>query len=507
MWIDVITAIGTALSPECLLANAIGVALGIVFGALPGLTATMGVALLMPLTFNMPTTEAFSALLGMYCGAIYGGSITAILVGTPGTVAAAATMLEGPALTARGESKKALDMATIASFIGGIFSCIALMTVAPLLAKAATAFGAEEYFAVAMFGMAVVASLSASSIIKGGIAALIGMYLSTIGGDPMSGELRNTYDIMGLYGGLPVVPVLVGLFAVSQILVTMEQYFTKTTGTVKLEISRIGLSWKDLWINKFNFIRSSIIGIVVGIIPATGVGTASYIAYSTAKRASKTPEQYGKGILEGIAATESSNNAVTGGALIPLLTLGVPGDIVTAIMLGALMIQGVVPGPMLFQNNPQEVYGIFSALAVSNVFMLVMGLLAVRPLSKVLLIPTAVLMPAVMALCIVGGYAENNSTFDLYIVAIFGVLGYLMHKVEIPQAPLLLSMILAPIAETNFRRALVISNNDYTVFVTKPISLCILLVTIGVVFKIFLDECKLRRLRTEAARAAGEDED
>lgn len=490
---DIIAAILTSLAPACLLANTMGVALGIIFGALPGLTATMGVALLMPLTFNMPTVEAFSALLGMYCGAIYGGSITAILVGTPGTVAAAATMLEGPSLTARGESKKALDMATIASFIGGILSCVALMTVAPLLAKAATAFGAAEYFAVAIFGMAVVASLSAQAIIKGGIAALIGIYLSTIGGDPISGELRNTFGISAFLGGLPLVPVLVGLFAVSQVLVTLEEAFAKGSQVADVRISREGLTWQDLLVNKWNFLRSSCIGIIVGIIPATGMGTAAYIAYAEAKRASATPERYGHGILEGIAATESSNNAVTGGALIPLLTLGVPGDVVTAIMLGALMIQGLVPGPLLFAEHPQVVYGIFSALTLSNIIMLILGLLAVRSMAKVLLIPTEILMPTVITLCVVGGYAANNSLFDLGLVAVFGLGGYLMHKVDMPQSPLLLSMILAPIAEVNFRRALVISNNEYSVFFSNPICLLIFAVTLLVVMKTAHDELRRRR--------------
>ena len=490
---DVIAAILTSLSPACLLANTIGVGLGIIFGALPGLTATMGVALLMPLTFNMPTVEAFSALLGMYCGAIYGGSITAILVGTPGTVAAAATMLEGPAFTARGESKKALDMATIASFIGGILSCVALMTLAPLLARAATAFGAAEYFAVAIFGMAVVASLSAQAIIKGGIAALLGVYLSTIGGDPISGELRNTFGVSDFLGGLPLVPVLVGLFAVSQVLVTLEECFAKGTRVTDLTISRQGLTLSDLLVNKWNFLRSSCIGILVGIIPATGMGTAAYIAYAEAKRASATPELYGHGALEGIAATESANNAVTGGALVPLLTLGVPGDVVTAIMLGALMIQGLIPGPLLFSEHPQVVYGIFSALTLSNVIMLLLGLVAVRTLAKVLLIPTEVLMPSVITLCVVGGYAANNSLFDLTLVTVFGLGGYLMHKVDMPQAPLLLSMILAPIAEVNFRRALVISNNDHSVFFTNPICLGIFAVTLVVIFKTARDELRRRR--------------
>ncbi len=297
-----------------------------------------------------------------------------------------------------------------------------------------------------------------------------------------------------LFGGLPIVPVLVGLFAVGQILITLESAFTKETKvSIRMDKSSKRLSFKDLWVNKFNLLRSSIIGVIVGIIPATGVGTASYIAYSSAKNASKTPELYGKGVLEGIAATESANNAVTGGALVPLLTLGIPGDIVVAIILGALMIQGLVPGPLLFTEHPDVVYGIFSALAISNVLMLAMGLLAVRPLAKVLLVPTVVLMPAVMTLCVAGGYTVNNSTFDLSLVFIFGLLGYLMTKTGMPTSPLLLSMILSPIAESNFRRAVTISNGDYSVFFTSPISASVLLLTLFVIIRVVLKEVKARR--------------
>ena len=352
MLANIFDGIMNAISMGSLLANLMGVTLGIIFGALPGLTAAMGVALLIPLTFGMPAVEAFSALLGMYVGAIYGGCITAILVGTPGTVSAAATMLEGPALTARGESRRALDMATIASFVGGIVSALALIFIAPMLARAAMSFGAPEYFAVAVFGLTVVASLSSGHLVKGLISALAGLFLATIGLDPVTGDMRNTFDNPNLFNGLSLVPVLVGLFAVSQVLVTVEDV-VRGVSLKESTVSKRGISLKDLTGNVVNFIRSSVIGTLIGIIPATGVSAASFLAYSEAKRFSKTPEMYGKGCVEGIAATESSNNAVCGGALIPLLTLGVPGDIITAIMLGALMIQGLTPGPLLFVEHPR----------------------------------------------------------------------------------------------------------------------------------------------------------
>lgn len=489
MLTPILDGILSALSLNAILANLMGVTLGIIFGALPGLTAAMGVALLIPLTFGMPPVEAFSALLGMYCGAIYGGCITAILVGTPGTVSAAATMLEGPSLTAKGESRKALDMATVASFFGGIFRSLALVSVAPLLARAAMSFSAPEYFAVAVFGLTIVASLSEGQMIKGLISACLGLFFATIGIDNVTGDMRNTFDIPDLFNGLALVPVLVGLFAMSQVLSTVED----VVRGVQLKsgaISKKGLSLKDLTSNVINFLRSSVIGTIIGIIPATGVSAATFFAYSEAKRHSRTPELYGKGCLEGIAATESSNNAVCGGALIPLLTLGVPGDIVTAIMLGALMIQGLTPGPLLFVEHPVTVYGIFAAFIIANILMLICGLIAVRGANWITAIPSGVLMPIVVTLCVIGGFAVNNSTFDLLIVAIFGVLGYLMLKCRFPLPPLLLAMILEPIAEANFRRALSISHNDYAIFYTSPVVCIMLGLSALVLFKSFYDEYK-----------------
>ena len=495
MFANILDGIMSALSLSALLANLMGVALGIIFGALPGLTAAMGVALLIPLTFGMAPVDAFSALLGMYCGAIYGGCITAILVGTPGTVSAAATMLEGPALTARGESRKALDMATIASFIGGIFSALALVSVAPLLARAAMSFSAPEYFAVAVFGLTIVASLSSGHLIKGLISACVGLFLATIGLDPVTGDMRNTFDIPDLFNGLSLVPVLVGLFAMSQVLVTVEDV-VRGVSLKESKISRRGLSLKELTGNTVNFLRSSAIGTAIGIIPSTGVSAATFFAYSEAKRHSKTPEMYGKGCLEGIAATESSNNAVCGGALIPLLTLGVPGDIITAIMLGALMIQGLTPGPLLFQEQGALVYSIFISLLLANVFMLVLGMASVRVFSKIVSIPGGILMPLVTTLCVVGGYALNNSNFDLGVMAVFGILGWIMTKASIPLAPLLLAMILSGIIETNFRRALSISDNDYTVFLTRPVCAVFLCISLFILFNLLRKEWKKAAARS-----------
>ncbi|MFJ7936703.1 tripartite tricarboxylate transporter permease [Sporosarcina sp. NPDC096371] len=485
---DAIAGILFALAPVALLANLAGVALGIVFGALPGLTATMGLALLIPLTFGIPPVVAFSALLGVYVGAVYAGSITAILVGTPGTAAAAAALLEGPALTRKGEAKKALTMTTVASVIGGIFSCIVLIFISPQLAKVALTFGPPEYFALAIFGLSIVAGVSGKSLLKGVIAGLIGLFIATIGMDPINGTNRFTFGNVNLLNGIDVVPALVGLFAISEVLTRIEGKSEQLKS--KISSSSVGMKAADLKRNWFNLLRSSAIGTFIGIIPATGSGVASFVAYNEAKRAAKDKSSFGKGNIDGIAATESANSAVTGGALVPLLTLGIPGDVITAVMLGALMIQGLTPGPMLFTTNGDVVYGIFAALIIANIFMLFLGLGATKIFPKLLRIPEGILMPLIVVLCILGSYSIANSTFDVLIMLFFGLVGYLMLKVELPLAPLLLALILAPIAETNFRRSMLLSQQDLTIFLTRPVSLVILSVTFLVIAKIAFNEFK-----------------
>ena len=483
------SALAAACGFEALLANLLGVALGIVFGALPGLTAVMGVALLIPLTFGLPPVVAFSSLLGMYCGAIYAGSITAILVSTPGTAAAAATMLEGPRLTARGESLRALEMTTVASFVGGVFSCFILAGVAPQLARFALNFSAPEYFALGIFGLTIVATLSEGALLKGCIAACLGLLIAMVGMDPLTGNLRLTFDSANLINGVSLIPALVGLYALSQVFLTCEDVF-RGKRLSAVNISRKGISLAEIWANRSALLRGSLIGTFIGIVPATGSGTASFAAYSEAKRNSRHPEAFGNGAIEGLAATESANNAVTGGALIPLLTLGIPGDVVTAVILGARMIQGMTPGPLLFQEQGALVYSIFISLLLANVFMLVLGMASVRVFSKIVSIPGGILMPLVTTLCVVGGYALNNSNFDLGVMAVFGILGWIMTKASIPLAPLLLALILSGIIETNFRRALSISDNDYTVFLTRPVCAVFLCISLFILFNLLRKEWK-----------------
>lgn len=467
-----------ALDPGALLAGAIGVLLGIFFGALPGLTSTMGVALLIPLTFTLDPIVALSAILGLYVSGVYAGSLTATLIGTPGTAAAAATLLEGPQMRDKGETRKALSMTTIASFIGGLFSCIVLILVAPQLAKVALSFGPPEYFALGFFGISIVAGISSDSLLKGVIAALIGLWISTIGLDPNTGVPRMTFGSTNLLNGIELVPALVGLFAISEVLQRLEKIMDPKKG--KIKINKIGVRFNELRENAFNFLRSSVIGTFIGIIPATGSGIASFVAYNESKRFAKDKERYGTGHLPGLVATETANNAVTGGALVPLLTLGIPGDVITAVILGALMMQGLTPGPELFAKNSDIVSGLFITLVIVNFFLLLIGLLAIKLFPYLLKIKEGLLMPVIVSLCIIGSYAINNSTFDVIITLVFGLLGYALIKGGFPLAPLLLALILAPIIEKNFRNSMVMSEQSLSIFFTRPISLVFILITFAV---------------------------
>lgn len=461
-----------------ILFNALGVAIGIVFGAIPGLTATMGVALFLPFTFGMDPVASFALLLGIYVGGIYGGSITAVLIRTPGTPSSAATVLDGYPLSEQGKAFEALSMATIASFLGGLFSCIVLILLAPQLAKVALSFGPAEYFSVGLFGLSIVATLSSGNMLKGFLAALTGLLIATIGMDPVTGTVRFTFDYVSLTGGVDFVSALIGMFAVSEVFLKLEKIYNEEGLPGLNKVKGKIVSFKILVANTLNFLRSSIIGTIIGIIPATGSGVASWLAYNEAKRSSKTPELFGKGAYAGVAASEAANNAVTGGALVPLLTLGIPGDVVTAVMLGALMIQGLTPGPLLFKDNADVVTGIYAMLLLANVFMVLMGLLGINVFVKILKVPPSVLMPVVLMLCFIGSYAINNRMSDVALALLMGIIGYIFNKVDIPVPPMLLGIILAPIIEANLRRALIISQFDWMTFVTRPISLLFILISV-----------------------------
>lgn len=496
---DIIT---TYLSFTNLLWNFLGVAIGIVFGAIPGLTATMGVALFLPFTFKMEVVQSFALLLGIYCGGTYGGSITAILIRTPGSPASAATVLDGYPMAKRGEAGKALTWCITASAIGGLISCVVLTFFSGTLASWALKFGPSEYCAIGLFGLSIVASLSGKDIKKGALMAGLGLILTTIGLDPIFGTVRYTFSSTALTGGISFVPVLIGVFAVSEVLTNLENMKRPHLKDEKIDkVDNARLSWKEFKGQIVNLLRSSIIGTFIGIIPATGSGIAGWISYNTAKNADKNPESYGNGNPGGIVASEAANNAVTGGALIPLLTLGIPGDVVTAIMLGALMLQGLTPGPTLFTKNPDVVYGIYVMLFVANIFMYIQGKLGVKLFAKALEIPMNVLMSIVMLLCMIGAFGVANSIVDMFIAVLFGVISYLLRKVGYPMPPLLLGMVLGGTIESNYRRAMIISQGSLSIFVTRPITLAFLLLAVFMCFYPTIQNKLAARKQAKAKKA------
>jgi putative tricarboxylic transport membrane protein len=468
----------TIFSPDIMMLLLLGVTGGVVIGSLPGLTATMGVAILLPFTFGMGATPGLVLLIGVYIGAIYGGSIPAILLKTPGTPASAATVYDGYPLVKKGEASKALSVSAIASFVGGIISTLMLMTISPYLAKFALRFSAPEYFALAIFGLTIIASVSSKNIVKGILAGFFGLIVATFGMDPITSYPRFTFGFVDLLNGFSVIPVLIGLFAVSETLYQMEELNKPHDKHAILKIKREYVSIKEMIRIAPTMIKSAIMGTFIGSIPGAGADISAFVCYNEAKRCSKHPEKFGTGILEGIAAPEAGKNGVTGGALVPLLTLGVPGDAVAAVLLGALIVQGLAPGPLLFEKNPDVVYGLFSAMFVGNIFMLIVGLLGIKMFSRIVEIPKKIIIPLIIFLSLVGSYSMNNSMFDVFVTIAFGIIGYFMIKAEIPQSPVVLSIILGPMAETNLRKSVLMYEGSYSFLYTRPITVLFLALAI-----------------------------
>ena len=460
----------------------LGVLAGIVIGALPGLTVNMGIALLLPLTYTFQGMTGILMLLGVYCGAIYGGSITAILISTPGTPASAATVLDGYPLAKRGEAGRALGLSTGASMFGGIFSTIALILISPLLAKVATSFSSAEYFALAVFGISIITSVSSDSVIKGLMGGALGLFIATIGLDPMTSGMRFTFDSIYLMGGISFIPILVGLFAFSQGLISLEEDYQERKSGVshrkESKISRVLPTWSDFKRVLPTYLRSSAIGTGIGVVPGTGGDIASFIAYNEAKRWSKHPEEFGKGSIEGVSAPEAGANSVSGGAMVPVMTLGIPGDGATAIIMGAFMVQGLALGPQLFTDHPVEVNSIFIGLLVANIAMGIMGFLGMRLFAKVMNVPRRVLVPLIFILCSVGAYSVNHDMTDVFVMMGAGIAAYVMIKLKFSMSPIVIGIILGPMAESNFRRTLVISEGDLSIFLTRPVCAVFLVIAL-----------------------------
>ncbi|MDR2860301.1 MAG: tripartite tricarboxylate transporter permease [Elusimicrobiota bacterium] len=472
---NLFSGLAFSFSPGIFIFIFAGVAGGIIIGALPGLTATMGVAVLLPLTFGLDSGPSFAMLLGVYVGAIYGGAISAILLKTPGTPAAAATVLDGYAFTQKGEAAKAMTVSTTSSFVGGIISTIVLITISPILANVALKFAAPEYFMLAVFGLTIIGGISGSSPVKGLIAGMFGMVLCTIGLDPMTSAQRFTFNNINLFSGLSLIPVLIGLFALSEAFVQMENISKEDGQKLNVKFNRSYLKLKELIKLLPTMIKSGIIGTFIGVIPGAGADIAAFVTYNEARRSSKDPQSFGKGNALGIAAPEAGSSGVTGGAMVPLLSLGVPGDAVTAVLLGALIIQGLQPGPLLFSEHPDVVYGIFSTLIISNFLVIILGLLGIKLFCRVIELPKPFIITVIIILSIVGSYAMNNNIFDVWMCLLFGVIGYAFQKGGIPASPIILALILGPMAESNLRRALLMYEGSYSFIWTRPISIVFLI--------------------------------
>lgn len=489
-----------ALAPVNILAMIAGTAIGIMIGCLPGLSAAMGVALLLPLTFTMDASTGLIVLGGIYCGAIFGGSISAILIHTPGTPASAATAIDGYQLTLQGKAGKALATACIASFFGGLLSCISLYFFAPLLAQLAMKFASPEYFWLSIFGLTIIAGVSSKSILKGLMSGALGLIISTIGMDPIEGVQRFMFGQTSLYDGINTTCALIGLFSMSQVLILAEKKIKERGKAAKFN-DKISLSRKEMKVLTPTIIRSWIIGNLVGILPGAGASIACFMGYNEARRFSKHKEEFGHGSLEGIAGSEAANNAVTGGSLIPMLTLGIPGESVTAVLMGGLIIQGLQPGPELFTKYAPMTYTFFAGFVLVQFCMLGIGLLGCRAFAKISRLSDAILIPSVSVLCAVGSFAIRKNFLDVVIMMIFGVLGYLMQKLDLNSAAVVLALILGPIGEKGLRRSLMLSKGNPSILFSSVICwVLVVMCVIGILSPVFMN-----RMEKKMAADAGDD--
>jgi putative tricarboxylic transport membrane protein len=475
-------ALALIFQPFTLIVMAMGTVLGIVFGALPGLTATMGIVIIIPLTYGLPPQIGIAALMGVYCGAISGGGIAATLLNIPGTPSSVATCFDAYPMAKRGEAGRALGIGIFTSLLGGLFSALILSIAAPPIARFALRFGAAEYASLALFGLMIIGSISAGSIAKGLIAGAFGIFVSTIGTDPMVGTLRLTFRNPSLIGGISLLPALIGLFAISQVFEDVQSLLGDEPIHEMQKVTGARFRFKEVFSKWRLVLLSALIGTGVGALPGAGGSIASFLAYDTAKRISKHPEEFGKGSPEGIIASETANNAVTGGAMIPMITLGVPGDSATAVLMGGLLVQGLRPGPILFRDQPVIAYGIFVALFVANLMMFVFQYFGIKIWARILLVKRDILTPIILVLCMVGAFGTSGRIFDTYLVLIFGVIGYFFNKFKFSVAPVVLGIILGPILEANIRRAVHQFQGDWFIFFKRPISLFFLLLSLFSVF-------------------------
>ncbi len=464
-------AIGILLSLEGLLVLVLGTVLGIVLGAMPGIGSTVAVAIVLPFTLTMSQAPAILLLLAVYAGSVYGGSIAAILINTPGTPQSAATCLDGYPMAQRGEAGLALGWATVASVIGGLVSAVVLIFAAPQLAAFALEFGPIETFALILLGMTCIVSVSTGSVVKGLMAGMIGIFLSTVGGDPILGEMRFTFGNWQLFAGFNLLAVVIGVFALSEVFMRASAPLSRVSELVAF--SGIVLPSRAMWKGRLrNLSKSVVIGNLIGVLPGTGAATAAFISYAEGRRSSPNGAGFGKGEPDGIVSSEAANNAVTGGALVPTMALGIPGDAITAVMLATLTLHGITPGPKLVDDNPTLIAAIFAGFFVINLLLLPLGMLLSRVAAPILRVREAFMMTAIVILCAVGIYFVRGNPFDLLVMGGAGVVGFLLRRQGFPMAPLVIGMVLGPTLELTLRQGLILTDGNFLAFFTgHPIAL------------------------------------
>jgi putative tricarboxylic transport membrane protein len=472
---DVLQGFLQAVQPSSLIATAIGSMLGMTAGMIPGMTISTGIIIVLPLTFVLDPNVSIALLLGLYVGGMMGGSFSAILLNIPGTPSAAATALDGHPLVMKGEAGRALGVAIVASFLGGLFSFLCLFLIAPNLADIALGFRAPDLFSLVFLGLTIICSFAARSLMKGLLSALFGLAIVSVGQDPVMGTARFTFDNPDLLSGINFLTALIGLFAIPQLLRNIDlETVRDASAAARMKLAGILPKLPDLRRIRVPVGIGSVIGTFLGILPGAGGPIAAFISYDYAQKMAREPARFGEGAIEGVAAPESANNAVTGGALVPMMTLGIPGDPVTAILIGALLVHGLAPGPLLFIERADFAYGLIFSFFWANIFNLVIAFAGLRFLVKLISMPRSILMPTIAVLCVVGSFALRNSLFDVYVMFAFGLLGIAMKWFDIPVVPLLLALVLGRPLEEHLRIALTGSQGDVSVFFSSPYSLLFL---------------------------------
>ncbi len=480
-------ALGEVFTLKIMALMSVGTIVGVVAAAIPGFTIAMAIILTMPFTFGMSPIEGLSTMMGVYVGGYSGGLVSGILLGIPGTPSSVATVFDGFPMTKKGQPGRALSLGVWSSFFGGLVGAAICILLAVPIARFGLRFGPWEMAALIFFALTLMASLGSKSILKGLMGGLLGLLLATVGIDPVGGRPRFTFGQYSLVNGFAFLPVLIGLFAVPVMITAVHEIQAarsrNETDSQPYVTGKLEIPWmqtlreiiKNQW---FNVIRSGAIGAIVGALPAAGGNTANFLAYDQAQRFSKRSEEFGTGVPDGIVAAEAGNNGVAGGSLIPSIALGVPGNSITAVMLGVLILHGITPGPLLLRENPVLVYGVFVALVVAHFFMLAVQFVGIRAFIKVAQAPKYALVPVVLLMCVVGSFALNNRYFDIIVFAVFGLLGYMLNGAGMPMGPVVLGLILGPLAESNLRRALM-TNPDPMQFITRPISLVLILLSVA----------------------------